>query len=830
MTRAAPRAATGDAFPPPRRNVRIHLVFGVAVAVLAVVAALVYVHTTRRLPSRGYTSLGLWLGSVGTACFLGVVVYAWRKRGGQEWMPGRLVTWMRVHLWMSALGLVAVWLHAGLHLDGDAGTVAMILLLLTLISGGVGWWFYVRVPAAVAVGPGNLATGAAKQRVAHIEEELREEAAGRSDAFQAAVMRHLGLPSAVAGVGRVLPEEQAAFARVEALARERATLFATMVAQERLRRQLRGWLWVHVPVAVLFLVAVPWHVYEALELRWTHDEAGPLDYASPESCAQCHPSHYEEWLLSSHATAQSSPIMDLQYRALMADERRTRPDGQAPVATLCVTCHAPTGYIGKDPSKHEPLEMLVEDRSPSSRYGVSCVTCHQIDAIHPIHPIDRSKDPTARAFVNMENLRWTQGRTMFGQFGAEGDAALPSVGNAVHQGAHLPVMGSAEFCASCHTVRVAKGPQGARKAPATTVLQDTYEEWREQWVPAEGRRGVDAGQALSCMDCHSRDLSGVASLARELAVKRLSLVPRREALVGALRTLRDLPLDDPYAAQPVDGFDLPLPKRRRYLHTFIGVDLHTEPTVPILPGTLPEGERAIKNAEIHAERQRRTEELLAISAGVRVASLGADGTLSVEIANLATGHKLPAGFAFAREMWLEVAVAPPGPRPTDPKAWRVLVGGEGGKPLADHRPLPRDDPNIHNLQAVLFDGDSATNADKGETVLQHEVTEVLVGKAANARGFLDREKYLEAGEARVVSVRLGEVARSWPSREAGWLRVRMRFRHLPPEFLERLARRFEGPLATDDDRRQAARARAIVGRLHILEVTEDVVEVTTVRR
>jgi hypothetical protein len=769
------------------------------------------------------------LVTVISALFLGVVGYAWRKRAGQEWLPGRMQTWLRLHVWMSAAGLVAVLLHAGFHLDGRPGTWTMLLLLATLVSGVVGWVLYLKVPGAVASGPENLATGAARERIADLGRQLQDAAAGRSDPILAFVSHELGLPTTAAAVGAVLPEERAAFEHVKRLAQERRAEEARIGRQEALRRQLRGWLWVHVPVAIVFLLAIPWHVYDALELRWTHAVAGPADYAAPASCAKCHPRQYEEWLVSSHVTAQSSPIMDLQYRAVMAKERRENPGGKTPVATLCVTCHAPTGYISSDASTHEPLDLAVERRAASSRYGVSCVTCHQVDAVHAG---DRRADPEGLAFANMANLTWTQGRTMSGPFGAPHDDALPSIGNAEHRGEALPVMSTPEFCASCHTVRVEKPPQGERRAPARVVLQNTYEEWLTQFVPKEVRRGHAQATALGCMDCHCRDLAGVAALTLDLAAKRTPLVARREAVVEALRA--PIPLADPHAAFPADGFDLPLPARRRYLHTFVGVDLHTEDAVPLLPDTegVAEGERLRRNAALHDDRTRRTHDLLRIAAGVRIDHLDRGGTLEVELANLATGHKLPAGFAFAREMWLEVAVAPAGtPDDAPASAWRCLVGGtSSGGVLPPDQALPRDDPRIHNLQAVLFDDDAKPGRAGVETVLQNEVTAVLTGEDANARGFLDREKFLEAGEARKVTIALGDVVGRWPSAQVGRLRVRMLFRNLPPEFLERLARLYEGPGATADDRRQAARARAIVGRLQILEMTRDVVDVAAVLR
>jgi nitrate/TMAO reductase-like tetraheme cytochrome c subunit len=816
--------------PPPPRALRGHLVLGGLVVVAAAGAYLLYRNAIARDPSRGYTPLGLWFGGVGTALFLGVVAYALRKRAGQEWrwLPGRLQTWLRVHTWMSALGLVLVLLHAGLHLDGRPGTWAVGLLAATLLSGVVGGWFYLRVPGAVVRGPGNLATRAAQERVRALEEQMEDAVAGRSHALVTEVAHELGRPASDAS-GPETPDDREILERVRGLAKARRDERLHIAQQERLRGLLRGWLWVHVPLAVLFLLAVPWHVYDALELRWTHRDAGPTDYADPATCAECHPNQYREWLVSSHVTAQSSPIMDLQYRALLAKERRET--GGAPVATLCVTCHAPLGNVARDPDLREPVDLAVEARAPASRTGVSCATCHQIDAVHAGDP---KRDPDGLSYVNMANLSWTEGRTMFGQLGSDGDPAIPSVGNAAHQGvfgAHL--LGS-EFCASCHTVRVEKPPQGERRTPVRVTLQNTYEEWRTKFVRQEQARGFDEPEALQCMNCHSMDLSSVAELARSLGRERKPLGERSERLLAAIRGLTVAP-GRLRAAEPADGFDLPLPPRRRFLHTFVGVDLHTEDEQPLLAEAGETSDaRAARlrlNRTLHEEREHLTANLLAVAAGVRVASLGADGVLRLEVANLATGHHLPAGFAFAREFWLEVSAARAGTDTSDDAAWTRWVGGTSdGGALPVHQRLPREDSNIHNLQAVLFDDDALPGPAGVETVLQTEVTKVLTGEEARARGFRDRAGFLLPGQVRSETLRL-DPARVRASIRAGdRLRVRMLFRNLPVEFLERLAERYEFRGSTEEDRRQAARARGIIQRLRILVVAEDVVDVSKVAR
>jgi hypothetical protein len=174
--------------------------------------------------------------------------------------------------------------------------------------------------------------------------------------------------------------------------------------------------------------------------------------------------------------------------------------------------------------------------------------------------------------------------------------------------------------------------------------------------------------------------------------------------------------------------------------------------------------------------------------------------------NLASGHQLPTGFAFAREMWIEVAVADPRPQFAD--GFRVIVGGRtDGLPLGSSDSLDKHQPGLRNFQAVLFD-----EVGGREVVLQNEATTVLKGEAANRAGFTDREPPLQPGEIRSLRIALPEeVADSTP------VRVRLRFRNLPPEFIEGIAAKFD----EIGDAARAARTRALVGHLQIFDMAGD---------
>jgi hypothetical protein len=239
----------------------------------------------------------------------------------------------------------------------------------------------------------------------------------------------------------------------------------------------------------------------------------------------------------------------------------------------------------------------------------------------------------------------------------------------------------------------------------------------------------------------------------------------------------------------------------------VGVDYHLEPDLPY-PAGHP---RASENAEIQRRTVQQTSDLLRVAAAVRIEGVRSD-VVSVGVLNLATGHHLPAGFAFAREMWLEVAVSD-SRTGYDDRAWRVIVGGgHDGSPLRSGEPLNKQDPALLNFQAVLFDG-------RGETVLQNETTAVLTGLSAQQAGFRDRQQFLLPGETRRLDIALA--GSRWNAGGAARrMRVRLLFRNFPPEFLRELGRRFRDQ---HGERENAERVERLVQSLRIHEIARDTI-------
>lgn len=769
------------------------------VAIAGAAAVLSYaVYAVAGVPHRGYTSVGYLLGTGAGLAILLAVLYSWRKRAGQEITPGRLTTWLAIHVWIS---IVAVWLalvHSGFHLDGGWGTWAFVLLIAAVAAGIGGLGIYVWLPPRVPAESGNLASKDTERAISDTTARIEESAAGRSAAFKAAVTA--ALAGTLAEEPVVDADERLSWDGTRKLLAARVDLIRRLERQRRLHRTLRVWLLVHIPASCLFIAALFVHVVDATDVRWHVVPAGPKNFQDPATCASCHQQQYQEWLGSMHAIAMSSPVTELQNRLVLIKEERDRAEGRTTleVGDLCVRCHAPTSRLGSARSQEDPKATFSE-RASASAFGVSCVACHLV--------VDLTAKPDHNGvqFKNIENVSWAPGlKTMFGSFGHRaGDP--PPVGNAGHrsEGREFFVQGrdsarQSEFCATCHTVAV--DLPGSDK---TLTLQDTFREWEQG--STIGDRLNWKQQGLGCLDCHGQDVAGVAALATQLARRdergnSEPLTGRLEKITAALQALT-LPPSDRLAADPAGRVDGPLPERRQRRHTFTGVDYHLESGLPFASDSSgAAGDPAIQRDTIaHIQNLHR------IAAAIRISGLSGN-EVQVDVMNLASGHQLPTGFAFAREMWIEVAVADSRPQFSD--GFRVVIGGRtDGLPLGSSDSLDKRQPGLRNFQAVLFD-----ELNGREVVLQNEATTVLKGEAANRAGFTDREPPLQPGEIRTLHIALPEeIGDGTP------LRVRLRFRNLPPEFIEGIAAKFD----QIGDTARAARTRGLVDHLQIFDMADD---------
>lgn len=203
---------------------------------------------------------------------------------------------------------------------------------------------------------------------------------------------------------------------------------------------------------------------------------------SATQCAACHPRIYAEWASSNHAYASISPMFH-------KFEQRISDLTNGTIGTFCVRCHQQAGT-----QNGEPRELAVWDRSPVSREGVTCVTCHRVKA-------EFGKVNGERHLItgDLSQPVYNTGRgTMLEtvQQNPE-DYGLNSPlngegGDGIHgEVIEFEQLGKSEFCVSCHQVAVNLGIK-------LEVVWDQY------------RASPAADHGITCQDCHMGKVPGRA--------------------------------------------------------------------------------------------------------------------------------------------------------------------------------------------------------------------------------------------------------------------------------------------------------------------------------
>ncbi len=196
-------------------------------------------------------------------------------------------------------------------------------------------------------------------------------------------------------------------------------------------------------------------------------------FPSANTCATCHPDHFKEWSVSSHAYAQMSPVFNAMHGKILKLTNGTNGD-------FCIRCHTPVGM-----NLGEPEFMTNMDRHPTSREGITCIVCHRVgnpygkvsgrlaitegDIFDPVYGslgndiLQEVTDPDGEYRVNTE-----RGKT----------------GRNIHAEAkELDQITTSAFCGTCHDVNLVNGFR----------LEEAFSEYKT--TPA-AKRGT------SCQDCH----------------------------------------------------------------------------------------------------------------------------------------------------------------------------------------------------------------------------------------------------------------------------------------------------------------------------------------
>lgn len=208
----------------------------------------------------------------------------------------------------------------------------------------------------------------------------------------------------------------------------------------------------------------------------------PGSFPTASECATCHRAIYDEWRLSSHAYASISPVFH-------KFEQRINDLSQGTVGTFCVRCHASIGT-----AMGEPREMPLWDRSPISREGVTCITCHRVSEEYGKVNGERRIIPGALFDPMYGPLGGGGVAEVVGDAGEWKVKTEPGgAGMAIHrEGILFDQLSKSEFCVACHQVAVHPGIK----------LEVVWDQYRASPAASEG---------ITCQDCHMSKSPGVAT-------------------------------------------------------------------------------------------------------------------------------------------------------------------------------------------------------------------------------------------------------------------------------------------------------------------------------
>lgn len=183
-------------------------------------------------------------------------------------------------------------------------------------------------------------------------------------------------------------------------------------------------------------------------------------FSTSDSCAECHPTHVEQWSQSVHAHAMTDPV----FRGLVAIRSA---DFAGEQDAFCTQCHSNIGTRGGDIVPGFGWEAL----APVTLEGVTCESCHRIQEVVRDHNAGHELDPMGPMRGPIEDFQTST----------------------FHDTEAAPWMAGAAFCGTCHDVDEVSG----------LPLERPYAEWLSSPAGADDR---------PCQTCHMPEAQGTAAV------------------------------------------------------------------------------------------------------------------------------------------------------------------------------------------------------------------------------------------------------------------------------------------------------------------------------
>ena len=130
---------------------RTHIKWGTLTAVATCILGIIYMSVIEKgeisnesgftrshlFDSVGSTPLGLTYGIIAFLIFIFAGLLAWRRKN-PALRVGRLVHWLKAHIWLSILTIPLILMHSGFHFGGPMTSTLMWLYIIVMASGFLG--------------------------------------------------------------------------------------------------------------------------------------------------------------------------------------------------------------------------------------------------------------------------------------------------------------------------------------------------------------------------------------------------------------------------------------------------------------------------------------------------------------------------------------------------------------------------------------------------------------------------------------------------------------------------------------------------------------------
>ncbi|MEO1251854.1 MAG: hypothetical protein AAFW81_05855 [Pseudomonadota bacterium] len=254
----------------------------IAVA-LSIAALLAYLIADVEPRPNGGTWIGYTLGAISAILIVWLTLLGVRKRSIN---PGKwtLKGWTSAHVYLGSSLIVLATLHTGFQLGWNVHTLAYALMMIVVLSGFFGVYYYATVPARMSDNRGQRSQVELLEAIRALDRQLRDAARPLDDQYVREVKRAIrktkirppffgslksvqrscatdrALKRLVRAAQTADEDQRRAIEDVKAILQRKSALLLRTRQHIRYKMLLRLWLHIHVPMTLALLVALSAHI------------------------------------------------------------------------------------------------------------------------------------------------------------------------------------------------------------------------------------------------------------------------------------------------------------------------------------------------------------------------------------------------------------------------------------------------------------------------------------------------------------------------------------------------------------------------------------------